>query len=200
MFARVSNRGRARPSIAARSWTKRPSVRSRVLALAVMVTIGACAALAQASGASGGSRSAAVPPRCSTSRLRLVSARQGAAVGRIFWELALRNVGPARCSLRGYPGVGLLGASGRVLSVAVKREARQPVGTVSIARGRSAYFTVAYEESGPCLPHFFSAYGLAVYPPGSTSRLLLRSAPIQICAVAVGGSPAVTPVRATLEP
>ncbi len=163
-----------------------------VLAALLAATVGAPLALDPAS--------AATPPRCATARLRLVLVRQSAGAGRRFWEMALRNAGPATCGLRGYPGVGLLDARGRVLSVQVKRETGQPIRTVTLTRGRSAYFTLAYEDSGPCLPHFFSAYGVTVYPPNSTTRLVRRSARFEICSVSIGGSPAVTPVRATLEP
>lgn len=166
-----------------------------------MALVVACALATAFAGASGDGAAAATSlPRCAAPQLRLVLVRQSAAVGRRFWEMALRNAGRGSCSLRGYPGVGLLGSSGRVLGVAVKREAGQPIRTVAIAPRKSAYFTFAYEDSGPCLPHFFSAYGISVYPPGSTARIVRRTARFEICSVAVAGSPAVTPVRATLEP
>lgn len=174
----------------------RSTARARAVALLV-----ACALASAFAGASGEGASAATSlPRCAASQLRLVLVRQSAAAGRRFWEMALRNAGRGSCSLRGYPGVGLLGANGRLLGVAVKREAGQAIRTVAIAPRKSAYFTFAYEDSGPCLPHFFSAYGVSVYPPGSTVRIVRRTARFDICSVAVGGSPAVTPVRSTLEP
>lgn len=171
-------------------------VRRRGLAIVAAALLAAVAAPPLASA----SASAASAPRCATSQLRLVLVRQSGAVGRRFWEMALRNAGSTTCALRGYPGVGLLNSRGRLLGVQVKRETGLPVRLVTVARGRSAYFTFAYEDSGPCLPRFFSAYGISVYPPGSKTRLLRRSARFDICSVAVGGSPAVTPVRATLEP
>jgi hypothetical protein len=177
------------------------TVRVRAASLVAVCTLalGGASALGTAAAFGDGASDAGVP-RCIASQLRLVRVRQSAAVGRRFWEMALRNAGRATCSLRGYPGVGLLASSGRLLDVAVKRETGQTIRTVMLAPGRRAYFTFAYEDSGPCLPHFFSAYGISVYPPGSTARLLRRTARFDICSVSVGGSPAVTPVRATLEP
>lgn len=138
-------------------------------------------------------------PRCATSKLRLSVVQRTAGAGRRFWDLALRNAGGARCRLSGYPGVGLLDSRGRLIHVNVERQTGVPVRGVTLLQGRRAYFTFAYEDSGPCLPHFFSAYGVQVFPPGATTRLFLHSARFDICAPSVGGRPAVGPVRATLE-
>ncbi len=170
------------------------STRSRCAPLAAVLVAAALA------GGPAPALATAAPPRCATSRLRLVLARQSAAAGRRFWEIALRNVGRSPCALRGYPVVGLLDSRGRPLTVAVEREGRLPIRTVTVALARVAYFTLAYEDSGPCLPRFFWAYGVSVYPPGATRPLLRRTARFGVCSVAIGGSPSVTPVRATLEP
>jgi Protein of unknown function (DUF4232) len=138
-------------------------------------------------------------PRCLTSHLHLSFVRGTAALSHLYWDLALRNVGSATCHLHGYPGVGLLDSHGQLIHVNVDRAAGLPVTTVTVHHGQRAFFTFAYTSSGPCLPHFFSAYGLQIFPPGNTQRLLLHSSRFDICDPSVGGRPHVYPVRRTLN-
>ncbi len=138
-------------------------------------------------------------PRCLTSHLHLSFVRGTAGLSHLYWDLALRNVGSATCHLRGYPGVGLLDAHGRLIHVNVDRATGVPVTTVTMHHGQRAFFTFTYTSSGPCLPRFFSAYGLEIFPPGSTRRLLLHSSRLDICDPSVGGRPQVYPVRRTLK-
>jgi hypothetical protein len=48
-----------------------------------------------------------------------------------------------------------------------------PVRTVTLGGGQRAYFTFIFTSSGPCPPHFLSAYGLKVTPPGDARSLRL---------------------------
>jgi hypothetical protein len=141
---------------------------------------------------------AATVGRCLTGHLRLSFVRSEGATSHRFWDLALRNVGPGRCRLQGYPGVGLLDKHGRLIDVNVEREdAARP--SVVLGVGQRAFFTFSYVVSGPCLPHFFRAYGLQVIPPNRTHRLVLHSGRFDVCAVSVGGHPDVYPLRSGLE-
>jgi streptogramin lyase len=135
---------------------------------------------------------------CSTSHLRLAFQRGLGTLGHRELDLSLRNAGLAACTLTGYPRVWLLNRHGRVL-VAAKRAPGYAVGTVTLAPGRRGFFTVIYAASGPCLPHYFVAYGFRVTPPGGAGSRGLHRGPLDVCAVHIGGRPEVTPVRARLN-
>jgi hypothetical protein len=136
--------------------------------------------------------------RCLTGHLRLSFVRGQGATSHRFWDFALRNVGPGKCRLQGYPGVGLLNKSGRLIAVNVARHAG-PTPAVVVGVGQRGYFTFSYVVSGPCLPHFFNAYGVQVIPPNRTHRLVFHSGKIDVCSVSVGGHPTVSPLRALLD-
>ena len=136
--------------------------------------------------------------RCLTGHLRLSFVRGEGATSHRFWDLALRNLGPGTCRLQGYPGVGLLNKAGHLIAVNVEREGG-PTPNVIVAVGQRAYFSFSYVVSGPCLPHFFSAYGLQVIPPNRTQRLVYHSGRIDICSVSIGGHPDVYPIRPGLD-
>lgn len=138
-------------------------------------------------------------PRCSTSHLRLSLVRELGAAGARSWDLGLRNVGSATCHLYGYPGIGLLNLHGQRMSVNVVRDTAFRPKTVIVHHDQRAYFTFIWESAGPCEPHFYTAYGLAVFPPNSTHQLFLRSLRLEICDTSIGGPPRVTPVRHTLD-
>ncbi len=170
----------------------------RELQRRVTVTLVGCV-LALVVGATPTACLGSTTPPCSTSHLRLSYVRELGAAGSRSWDLALKNVGSATCHLRGYPGVGLLDLHGQPLSVNVVRATAFPVRTVRVRHGQRVFFTLIWESAGPCEPHFYSAYGLEVYPPNSTQRLLLHSRRLEICDTSIGGPPRVTPVRQTLD-
>lgn len=135
---------------------------------------------------------------CSTSHLRVAFQRGLGTLGHRELDLSLRNAGSAACALRGYPRVWLLNRQGRVL-VAARHAPGFAVPTVTLRPGRRAFFTVIYAASGPCLPHYFLAYGLKVTPPGGAGAWRLHRGPLDVCSVHIGGRPEVTPVRARLN-
>jgi Protein of unknown function (DUF4232) len=139
-------------------------------------------------------------PRCATSQLRLSVLDVQGAVSHRYWEMQVRNVGAASCRLQGYPGVGLLDERGRLISDVVQRQQGYPTPSVTIAHGRSAYFTFSFVTAGPCIPHDFTAYGLEVYPPDDYGRLLLDThGAIEVCDRSIGGAPLVYPIRVARE-
>jgi hypothetical protein len=136
--------------------------------------------------------------RCPAAQLRISRLDVQGAAGHRYWDLALRNVGPASCRMRGYPGVGLLDAHGRLLAVNVSRVSGFPRPTVTVAPGRSAYFSFGYTTGGPCIPHTFNAFAIEVYPPDDYSHLLFDArGAFNVCDTSVGGSPVVYPIRAS---
>jgi hypothetical protein len=135
---------------------------------------------------------------CSSAQLRLSSVRILDAAGQRIWDLALNNTGRATCSLRGYPTVKLLNRRGQA-TVPAHHARGFTLRTVAISPGRRAFFSLSYASAGPCLPHYFTAYGLDVFPPGNHRGLRLDRPAFTLCSVALGGHPRVTPVRARLN-
>jgi hypothetical protein len=142
-------------------------------------------------------------PRCSTSNLTLEFVRQLGAAGTTGWDLALRNGGSATCHLQGYPGIGLLDGSARLIRVSVDRASAFKGQNVVLHSWQRAYFSLTYHTGGKqsaCTPHYFSAYGLQVIPPNSTQRLLYYHGRFDICTPSsTVGHPSVYPVRPTLN-
>lgn len=135
---------------------------------------------------------------CVTSHLRLAFQRGLGSLGHRELDLSLRNAGSAACTLRGYPRVWLLDQRGGVLAAA-KHAPGFAVRSVTLGRGQRGFFTVIYAASGPCLPHYFVAYGLKVTPPGGTGSWRLHRGRLDVCSVHIGGRPEVTPLRARLN-
>ncbi|MEA2428848.1 MAG: hypothetical protein QOF37_2476 [Thermoleophilaceae bacterium] len=134
------------------------------LALALLVA----AAAAPSAGA------AARP--CRTSDLRLVFAGSQGAAGTMFESLRLSPHRGVSCTLRGYPGVSLLGRHGRTLPVAVGREPGT-VATLAFSHARPARFDVRHPSfdprtTRPCRIHVFF---FRVIPPGETSALTVST-------------------------
>jgi hypothetical protein len=132
------------------------------------------------------------PSRCATANLRLEFVQQLGAAGARDRTMALRNVGPTTCVLRGYPGVGLLDGHAQLMTLTVNR-AHRAVHTVTLSAWHRAFFTFHFESNGPCSSGVFPT-GMQVYPPNATQALRIYQ-PAGICA---GDHPAVTPVRATI--
>jgi hypothetical protein len=136
-------------------------------------------------------------PSCATSKLRLdlVPPIQGATSHR-YWDLTLRNVGSTTCHLRGFPGVGLLDSHAKPINDNVIRQTGFPQRNVVLRPWQRAWFTFGYTVAGPCLPHSFSAYGIEVFPPNSTSRLVYYQGRFDVCGPSLS-HPVVYPVRRT---
>ena len=115
------------------------------------------------------------------------------------WDLSLRDVGHLACQMRGFPGVGLLTRQGKLIAVNVGRNRAFRAMLVTLAPGKSAYFTFEFESAGPCIPRDYSFYGLEIYPPNDRGRLVLHIGQTGVCDVAISGTPSVTPVRASKE-
>ncbi len=135
--------------------------------------------------------------RCATSNLRLDFIDSQGATSHRYWDLTLRNVGASTCSLKGFPGVALLNVRARPINDRVTRASGFTQRAVVLAPWRSAYFSFGYAVSAPCLPNFFYAYGIEVFPPGSRGRLVYYRGRFDVCGASIT-HPSVYPVRATL--
>lgn len=132
-------------------------------------------------------------PVCSAASLRLDKVGGQGFTSHREWDFALRNVTSQTCHLRGYPGVLLLNASAASTGVSAVHHTT-PVTTVTLGPWKRAFFKFVYVVSGPCVPHFFNAYGIQVTPPGTHGHLGYYSGHIQVCSPSVGGRPTVTAV------
>jgi Protein of unknown function (DUF4232) len=162
--------------------------------------IAIAASLALAGGALATTAAAASPKagasaRCRTSQLRLSLARTLGAAGRRDWDLALRNVGTRTCTLRGYPTVQLVNRQGHRIQPQTIDNDLFATRTVTLHPGQRAFFTFVFESAGPCVPHGFTAAGLAVFPPGAIRRLLLHRQ-LAVCDAKLGGDPTTSSIRA----
>jgi hypothetical protein len=163
---------------------------------ALLAIAAAAAVLLLAPGAGAGP----LPPSCRTAQMTMRFVFDDAGAGHRDWDMSLTNDGAAGCRMFGYPGVSILGKNHKPLRVRVVRDTAFAAKPVIVAPGKKAYFTFGYVDSGPCLPHFYSGYGIRVFPPNTKSALTYTTPRFDICAVSIGGSPNVFPVRATLNP
>jgi Protein of unknown function (DUF4232) len=159
---------------------------------ALVVAAGALAVPALGSGAA--------TPRCATSNLRLdfVPPVQG-ATGHRFWNLTLRNVGSTTCHLKGYPGVGLLDSHASPISDNVVRQTGFKQRNVVLHPWQRAWFSFEYAVGAFCPGHSLNAFGIRVFPPNSTSRLVYYSGSFNLCGPSVT-HPGVFPVRPSKSP
>jgi Protein of unknown function (DUF4232) len=161
---------------------------------ALLLSATCCAALLWSAGLM--SASSAQIARCATGQLRLSVLDVPGAAGHRYWDMTLRNHGAERCSLEGYPGIGLLDGRGELIADNVDRQPGYPTPSVIVAHDQRAYFSFAYTVSGPCAPHDFKAYGLEVYPPDQYGALRLSThGPLEVCDRSLGGAPLVYPIR-----
>jgi hypothetical protein len=90
--------------------------------------------------------------------------------GNVYYTVAVTNLSPNACALRGYPGVSAVDLAGRQLGDAADRTAQTPVRTVTLGSGRTARFILRLNQVGvfppqSCRP--VTAAGLRVYLPGA---------------------------------
>ena len=154
--------------------------------------IAACATVAAAGLAVGAFAAGAATRHCTSSQLSVKFRGLSAASGRAYQELALVNHGPL-CTLRGWPRVAFLGASGAKLSLRAPTRVRESVRTVTLTDGGRAYTTFKYINEGFCSPRV-TVSAVRLTPPGDRAALVLHRR-FSVCTPDPGA--AVYPVRAT---
>jgi hypothetical protein len=129
----------------------------------------ASAALLAATGATVGATHAQAAPRlpaCGLPGLHLSVGRVTGGAGSLFYPLRFTNTSGRSCTLRGYPGVSLLGRGHQQIGAPATRNPHA-VTTVVVRPGRTAFATVRTDNPGvapQCRPA--SAF-IQVFPPGS---------------------------------
>lgn len=137
--------------------------------------------LAAPAPATAAGRPAISTPRCATTSLRIWVGRTSTAAGSVTAEYGFTSHGSGDCSLRGYPRVQMLKASGKNLSTSYAKAAPGTWGikvkTVVLAKGETAYFGVIYHNStGYAKVTCPTSAGLRFTPPQNTRVLILRGA------------------------
>jgi len=129
------------------------------LGLAVVPTAGAAGSVAQ----------------CSTANLSAQLKEGDPAAGSRYATLVLTNTSTHSCTLRGYGGLGLLGAPGQGVPTDLRRNASPSPTTLTVSPGGSVRSLLhwaripAEDEPGDCQP---TAVTVVVTPPNQTTALL----------------------------
>ncbi|MEU9247464.1 DUF4232 domain-containing protein [Streptomyces sp. NPDC048385] len=127
------------------------------------------------------SPSTAPPARCTGGHLGLSLGRVSPAAGNRYAPVVFTNTGEEPCSLRGYPGVTLLDASGERIGESATRQG-PTAPAVTLDPGGSAYAALHTVARGvtdkPC---WKPATRLQAYPPGSTWALRTPADSFRVC-------------------
>jgi hypothetical protein len=125
-----------------------------------------------------GTSSGPPAPRCSFSRLRITAGPGQGAAGNFVFPIAFRNTGASVCSLYGYPAVFWVTTSEDQIGAPARQihDPASPASVVNLSPGVSGYAEVlvptsANQELAGC--RSIQAAGIKVFPPGSTSSVLL---------------------------
>lgn len=123
---------------------------------------------------------------CTTSDLSAdLTQGDGGGAGSTYPDLVLTNTGSTACTLRGFPGVSLVGDdNGTQLGAPATRDEGAAVVTVTLAPGGSAHSALRITEAGnydaaQCSPK--AADGLRVYPPDQEEALFVRTSDFTAC-------------------
>lgn len=134
------------------------------------ISLGATAILATTAALTGAAASAApsgpAVPACNSAHMTVWTGFPADnATGHSFWQLQISNVGRNACTLRGYPGVSVLNASGHQVGLPASRNpSTTPL--VTIPAGGTAH--VVLEVTSPfiaCPHHIVHGTELRVFAP-----------------------------------
>jgi hypothetical protein len=119
-------------------------------------------------------------PWCSTGDLRITETGAQAALGTLLVQLGYRNRTSHTCLTGGFPGVTVLGAGGRRLSVA-RREAAPGLSRYPLRPGQQVYGTVGYHHFGVQGQTCPAVKALRIHAPNSTESTVvsLRTSSVQ---------------------
>jgi hypothetical protein len=139
----------------------------------VFLAASAVAVIACAVDFAGNGRSASNVAACDPGSVVVwLEARGDPGAGSSWYTLALTNLSPSGCSLRGYPGVSAVDLARHQVGSAAGRNPRFRARTVLLESGSSARFLLQLNDPGffpkaACRPT--TAAGLRVYLPGETT-------------------------------
>jgi hypothetical protein len=122
----------------------------------------------------------APPPPCPDGAVTAEARRSGAGMSHYGLEIVLRNVSSTTCSLRGYPGVELLDATGHPLSPAPRRGSSYIVQdkgpqTVVLAPGATAWFQIGGDDyDNVHQKRCPESAAIGVFAPNTRQQLVVR--------------------------
>ncbi|MGO9458230.1 MAG: DUF4232 domain-containing protein [Acidimicrobiales bacterium] len=116
----------------------------------------------------------------------MASTGSSGAAGTIELTFSLTNTTSSTCTMRGYPGMLLLGSGGTALPTTVVRGGglsfeRVPVSTVTLAPSKVAYFNVGYSDVVAVPPACSTASGVEVTPPTALTHATVHGLTIEAC-------------------
>lgn len=120
------------------------------------------------------------PPRCTQDQISLRSGSDGAATTHYRRNIVLTNVSSTPCSLRGYPGVRFVDASGTTQPTDQRNGASfmwstHETNTVALEPGGTASFAIAgYDYDAAANQACPTAYGVEVIPPGQRQGVVVH--------------------------
>ncbi|MEU8649923.1 DUF4232 domain-containing protein [Streptomyces sp. NPDC048737] len=109
--------------------------------------------------------------RCHTSQLRAFVGRNDPGAGQENFPVVLTNASGRTCTVRGYPGVAFLDASGRRLGPDPRREPGPGPVTVTLAPGRSAWAGLTFSHPEVSGAEAATPTTLVVTPPDERDPL-----------------------------
>ena len=124
----------------------------------------------------------APPDQCPDAALRVAVEDEDAGAGNISYRIAFTNAGDAACSLRGYPGVSVVGrGNGTQLGQPAERTEGAEVTTVRLEPGATVYAPLRAvnigDDGGPlgdaCPTE--PADGWRIYPPHSFEAVFVQA-------------------------
>jgi hypothetical protein len=118
-------------------------------------------------------------PRCSASNLRLDKVGELGFTSHRSWDLALRNLGPGTCQLKGFPRVQLLDSRARPERTTVLHHDGPPRSVV-LRPWQRAFFIFTFTVGGPCTQEVF-AQGVRVSSPSGAGRLAYYAGSFNLC-------------------
>ncbi len=145
--------------------------------------------------------SATAGQRCLATALRPAIQSTGGAAGSTYLTIGLTNTGKASCTLRGYPGVSIVGhGNGTQIGADAVRDTTTPPVAVTLPVGHGTTFILRITQAAnypaaTCSP--VVGDGLRIYPPGSTEALFLADKGVTGCAKASVKLLTVRPVGVT---
>jgi hypothetical protein len=153
--------------------------------LAITVALcGPLAVLAAATATASPLARAAAVTRCHTAQLRLTAGPVQGAAGHRIVPLVLHNRSGRACTLRGYPGVSLLGRHGHPIGRPAQRDPVRPVRTITVRPGKAATAGLSVTAIG-CSR---TSRSVRVFPPNAF-RSLRTALRVPAC------SPEISPVK-----
>jgi hypothetical protein len=123
---------------------------------------------------------------CTTTELSVSIGQGGGAAGTAHIPLVFTNTGSANCTLHGYPGVSVVGASGNQIGPAASRTSSATPPSVTLASGATTTAVVTLSDVLNSCPNPATPDGFRIYPPDQTTALYAPSGTLQIGPIGIG--------------